>query len=99
MTPDEIIEYVSDNNPDAVMFTGPDFRSAIVGWVENEDGLPVICYDYWKMVASLVWEYEAESHNKDDYDFATDAIEWIDYNTIRTLPYIDRIGRPVILYN
>ena len=28
-----------------------------------------------------------------------EAIQYIDYNTIRTLPYIEEAVRPIILYN
>lgn len=107
MNVEEIIEFVSQNNPDTILFTCPDFNDAIIGWIENNAGLPVICYDYWKMVESLTKEFEEEENNpykeaaikEDTYDPAIDAMEWIDYNTLRTLPYIDEIGRPVILYN
>jgi hypothetical protein len=93
LTAEEIIDYVSDNNPNATIFTHPDFNDAIVGWVENSYGFPVVCYSYYMMVESLAQGYA------DSEDPIMDAFEWIDYNTLRTLPYIDEIGRPVILYN
>ncbi len=90
---DEIIEYVSEENPAATMFRNPDFYEAIIGYILNEEGLPVLVYDYSKMIESLAAEYE------DSEDPTTDAIEWIEYNTLRTLPYISQEGRPVIVYN
>lgn len=90
---DEIIEYVSEENSEAAMFQSPDFYDAIVGYVFTEDGLPVLVYDYSKMIESLAVEYEGSE------DPTTDAIEWIEYNTLRTLPYIPKEGRPVIMYN
>jgi len=54
--------------------------------------LPVLVYGYDKMIESLAAEYT------DSDDAITDAIEWIEYNTIRTLPYISSDGRPVIVY-
>lgn len=92
-TQDEIIEYVSDENPEATMFRNPDFYDAIVGYIFNEDDLPVLVYDYNKMVESLAAEY-SESE-----DPIIDAIEFINYNTLRTLPYMPNNGRPVIMYN
>ena len=92
-TAEEIIDYVSENNPDATIFTCPDFNEVIVGWVENRYGLPVVCYSYYMMVESLAQDYD------DAEDPIIDAIEWINYNTLRTLPYIYEAGRPVILYN
>lgn len=81
---DEIIEYVSEENSEAIMFRDPDFYDAIVGYTFNENDLPVLVYNYNKMVESLASEYE------DSEDPITDAIEWIEYNTLRTLPYIHK---------
>lgn len=93
MDTDEIIEYVSEENPEATMFRDPDFYDAIIGYALNEDDLPVLVYNYSIMVESLMSEYY------DAEDPITDAIEWIDYNTLRTLPYMPEAGRPIIIYN
>ena len=92
-TSEEIIDYVFENNPNAALFTCPDFNDAIVGWIENEYELPVICYSYCMMVESLAKECEYSE------DPIMEAMEYIDYNTLRTLPYISDTGRPAILYN
>jgi hypothetical protein len=89
---DEIIQYVSEENPDALMFRDPDFYDAIIGYYYNEMDLPVLVYQYDKMIESLAAEYP------DSEDPHLDAIEWIDYNTIRTLPYMNAKGRPIIIY-
>ena len=89
---DEIIRYVSEENPEALMFRDPEFYSAIVGYYFNEMDLPVLVYKYDKMIESLAAEYE------DSEDPYIDAMEWIDYNTIRTLPYMNAKGRPIIIY-
>ena len=88
---EELIDYISTENPDATMFVNPNFYEAIVGYTENDEGLPVFVYDYNKMIESLAEEYE------DSEDPVTDAIEWIEYNTMRTLPYMGN-SRPVIIY-
>jgi hypothetical protein len=69
---------------DAVVFDNPEFDPAIVG--VTEDGCVV--YDYEKMVAHLM---------ETDGISAVDAIEFIDYNTIRALPYAGEKA-PVIMY-
>lgn len=69
---------------DAVVFDNPDFDPAIIGF--TDDGRVV--YDYEKMVAHLV---------KTDGISDVDAIEFIDYNTIRALPYAGEKA-PVIVY-
>ena len=72
---------------DAIVF-GDMFMSydnAIIG--VTTDGRVV--YDYDKMVEELIedeeWSYE-------------EAVEWIDYNTIRSLPYAGPSG-PIIMYS
>lgn len=89
---DEIIDYVGEENPEAIMFRDPDFYNAIIGYYFNDEGLPVLAYKYDKMVECLAAEYEASE------DPFLDAMEFIDYNTIRTLPYMDAKGRPIIIY-
>ncbi len=89
---DEIINFVGEENPEATMFRDPDFYNAIVGYYYNEMDLPVFVYKYDKMIECLAEEYE---YSDDPY---ADAVEWIEYNTMRTLPYIDAKGRPIIIY-
>lgn len=64
-------------------FVKPDYLSAIIGL--TDDGK--LIYDYDKMVEHLV-----------EKDGMTDeeAIEFIDYNTIRTIPYMGS-SHPIIL--
>ena len=70
---------------DAIVFDNMSYDSSIVG--VTTDGRVV--YDYDKMVEELMedeqWSYE-------------DAVEWIDYNTIRALPYAGENG-PIIMYS
>jgi hypothetical protein len=89
---DEIINFVAEENPEATMFRDPDFYGAIVGYYYNEMDLPVLVYKYYKMVECFAAEYD---DTDDPYIAAT---EFIDYNTLRTLPYMDAKGRPIIIY-
>lgn len=70
---------------DAIVFDNMSYDGSIVG--VTTDGRVVYSYD--KMVEELMqdeeWSYE-------------DAVEWIDYNTIRALPYAGPNG-PIIMYN
>lgn len=52
----------------------------------SHDGRAV--YDYYKMVT---WLVETQGFSEPD------AVEWIDYNTIRALPYMGPAA-PIILY-
>ena len=60
---------------EAVLFDGPDYDDAIVG--VTDDGQAV--YDYDAMVQSMM---------KQDGISEEEAIEFIEYNTIRAMPYI-----------
>jgi hypothetical protein len=73
--------------PEDTILFGDTFMSydgAIIG-VTTDDR---VVYDYNKMIEELMqdeeWSYE-------------DAVEWIEYNTIRALPYAGPNG-PVIMY-
>ena len=79
-------EWLRDNDhEDTARFEAPDFLSAIMGI--TEDGR--LIYSYERMVASLI----AEDHIDED-----EAIEFIDYNTIRTIPYMGEKA-PIIMYD
>ena len=69
---------------DAVVFDCPDYDDAIVG--VSEDGRVV--YDYEKMVKCLV-----ERDGMTD----TEAIEFVDFNTIRAIPYAGEFA-PIVMY-
>lgn len=68
-----------------IVFQTPDFASAFVG--TSDDGRAI--YSYTLMVESLMLE-DNMSHNE--------AIEFIDYNAIRALPYMGEKA-PIIVYD
>lgn len=67
----------------AIVFDNHAYDNSIIGL--SEDGRVV--YDYDKMVQELC---------KDEGWDELTAMEWIDYNTIRALPYIS--NPPIIMY-
>lgn len=69
---------------DAVVFDNPDFDPAIIGYTEEGR----VVYDYWKMVAHLM---ETDGMSE------MDAVEFIDYNTMRALPYAGKMA-PIVMY-
>ena len=69
---------------DAIVFTNPSFDNSIIGY--TIDGQAV--YDYDKMVQELMI---------DDGISEEEAIDWIEYNTIRVLPYAGEMA-PVIIF-
>lgn len=69
---------------DVVIFENYSYDDALIG--VTEDGRAV--YDFDKMVA---WLVETEDFT------AEEAIEWIEYNTIRALAYMGD-DAPIIMY-
>lgn len=70
---------------DAIVFDNMSYDGSIVG--VTTDGRVV--YDYDKMVEELMEDEECS------YE---EAADWIDYNTIRALPYAGENG-PIIMYS
>lgn len=69
---------------DVIIFSGDSYDDALIGI--SEDGRAI--YDFNLMVKWLM--------DNDDMD-ETDAIEWIEYNTIRSLPYVGEKS-PIVMY-
>lgn len=69
----------------AIYFTNPSFGDAIIGVTDDNR----VVYDYDLMVESLM---------KEDDISAEDAIDFIDYNTIRALSYMGEY-HPIIVYS
>ena len=68
-----------------IIFENPDYDSAIIGITEDNQ----VVYDYDKMIEHLIQE--------DDMDYE-EAVDFISYNTIRSLPYAGE-GAPIIMYS
>ena len=68
-----------------IIFENPDYDSAIIGITEDNQ----VVYDYDKMIEHLIQE--------DDMDYE-EAVDFISYNTIRSLPYTGE-GAPIIMYS
>ncbi len=86
LTIDSLKEWLCENDhEDTVILESPDYLSAIVGI--SEEGRLIYSYD--KMVKHLM-----TAENID----AEEAMEFIDYNTIRALPYAGEMA-PIVLYD
>lgn len=70
---------------DAVIFESPDYDDAIIGVTDEGQ----VVYDYDGMVRSLMQQ---------DNISMDEAIEFIEYNTIRALPYAGE-NAPIIMYS
>ena len=69
---------------EAIVFDNPSFDNAIIA--VDQDGRAV--YDYDLMVEELM---------RDEEWTMEDAIEWIEYNTLRAIPYAGDMA-PIIVY-
>lgn len=69
---------------DSIVFENPDYDSAIIGYDDNSGR---IIYDYEKMIEHLM---DADNISYED------AMEFIDYNTVRACPYMGSQA-PIIL--
>lgn len=84
-TENDVRELITDYEYDDVaIFSNPDYASAFIGISEDNRAV----YDYDKMVKYLV--------DKDGMN-NIEAIEFIEYNTIRALPYYE--NAPIIIHN
>lgn len=85
-TLDELKEYLCDRGcEEIVVFDNPSYVTAAIGTDENSGR---VIYDYEKMVEFLM-ETDGMTYE--------DAAEFIDYNTIRAIPYMGTFA-PIILY-
>lgn len=85
-TIDGLKQWLIDNeNEDAVMFESPNYQEAIIGI--SEDGR--LIYSYSQMIDCLVKE---EGMSQEE------AMEYIDYNTLRSLPYAGEKA-PIVMYD
>ena len=84
-TVEEIKDYLCEHGyEETIVFENPGYAGAFIG--VSEDGRAV--YDFEKMVVCLQEEDGMEE---------IDAIEFIEYNTIRAIPYIGHMA-PVVMY-
>jgi hypothetical protein len=71
---------------ESIVFENPDYDSAIVGYDANDYR---IIYDYQKMIEDLI------ETNGMSYE---DAVEFIEYNTLRSIPYAGDKA-PIVMHN
>lgn len=76
---------VEMGHPESVVFENPDYLPAIVG---IDDSTGAVIYDFDLMVQHLV-----DTDGMEELD----AVEFIEYNTIRALPYIREGVPPIIM--
>ena len=86
MINNELRDFIAEEHEEAVVFNVPSYDNSIVGL--SDDGR--VIYDYDLMVKELTEETALTEE---------EAIQYIDYNTIRALPYIEEKVRPIIIFD
>lgn len=101
MTREEIIDKLGIEEP-VVFFDPPEvYDKGILGISEDHCHL---IYGYFTLASVLAEDYkkewESKEHKEDEEipDFYSDACEWLDYNTIRSVPYTHSENYPIIIY-
>lgn len=79
------IDTLREINEDLIIFTDYDYESAIIG-ISDDDR---VIYSYDLMVQYL---------QETEHMTSTEAVEWIDYNTIRANQYNSNPKKPIIMY-
>ena len=78
-------ERLLDAGYDGVVYlTNPSYDNALVGVTDDNRAV----YDYEKMI---LWLEQTEGWSDEE------AIEWIEYNTIRSLPYAGELS-PIVMH-
>lgn len=84
-TVDELREFLeAQGHEGTVFFENPSFVKAITGITDSEQ----LIYDYDLMIAAAMEEENWE---------AEEAIEWIDFNTLRSIPYMGQY-HPIVSF-
>lgn len=83
MTDRELLDRTDYDN--VLLFSNYDYDGALIGITTNNQAV----YDFNKMVECLM--------SKEGFTYE-DAVEWIEYNTIRSLPYFGPQA-PIVMYS
>ena len=68
------------------------YDNAIIGTLDNN-----ILYEYEKIIHSLVCDFMTNDKSLLYEDALINALEWYDYNILRSLDYIQINNKPIIL--
>ena len=75
-------DLIAESDPEAVVFDNPSFDNSIIGMADGK-----VVYDFDSMVEELATDEDMTLE---------DSMDFICYNTVRSLPYIP--NAPIIMY-
>ena len=85
MINNKIRDFIATEHDDAVVFNVPSYDNAIIGITDSH-----VVYDFDLMIKEYMNEHQVTE---------IEACEYLEYNVIRTLPYIEESVRPVIMFH
>ena len=89
---ENIFNYFEEREVENVPILEPDaLDMAILGVTENQ-----IVYSYDKLIEAYTIEFRED--NMSDDELYEQAIEWVEYNTLRSIPYMGD-NKPIIVYS
>lgn len=92
MVNNELREELKDRTDEPLLFFDDlSFDNSIVGLTHDDR----VAYLYSKMIKEAMSELSSDTYECTEED----AIDWIDYNTIRALSYINDEHKPVIIFD
>ena len=95
MSRKDLLDFLNERGfEDTILLEGEDFDESIVGFTDEGH----LIYSYDSMVENLAKAYTKEGEDEDKA--YNEALEFIDYNTIRAIPYMKNQGKePIIQYS
>ena len=85
MINNKLRDYLAEEHEESFVFNILSYDNAIIGTSEEH-----IVYDFNLMVEEYMFENQANEE---------EACEYLEYNVIRALPYIEERVRPIIVFN
>lgn len=101
MTKDELNEKIIDWNIESetiILEPQEYFNKGLIGVTEDKCHL---IYSYQKIIHGNACDEFMKKESDDERsfeDFLQETSEWVDYNTIRSLQYMNEKYRPIIIY-
>lgn len=82
---EKLREEISEQCEEAMLFNNPSYDKSIIGITLDGN----VVYDYDSMIEEFAEE------NSCSYD---EALDFVDYNTVRSLNYISDVMKPIVIY-
>lgn len=96
MTKEDFIRKAELNDGTILLEDWETFSKGITGVTSDRNH---VIYSYDKLADALRELYIKDGSAEDEFDAEYMAVDWLEYNTIRSLPYMPEEFRPIIQYD